>query len=160
MRGAGVTALLARPRPTDLLGVWQIERRLVDRQAGSFGRVTGWLELTLVGSVVHWLELGTLHWAGGTYEVTRELHIVPDGERWQVHFDDGRAFHPWRPGEIVEHPCRADLYRGLIHVNDRRTRMRVVWDVTGPLKDQRIFTRCVRSITPEEPTRRGRHRQP
>jgi hypothetical protein len=152
-----VTALLTRPRPTDLLGVWQLERRLVDRDTGGHGTVSGWLELTLVGSVVHWLELGTLHWGGSSYEVTRELHIVPDGPGWQVRFDDGRSFHPWRPGEIVEHPCRADLYRGLIRVNDGRTRMRVLWDVTGPLKDQRIVTRCVRSLSPEVPTRRGPH---
>lgn len=151
--------LLAAPRPTDLLGVWQLERRLVDRQIGGFGHVTGWLELTLVGSVVHWLELGELHWNGGRYEVTRELHIVPVEDGWQVRFADGREFHPWRPGELVEHPCRSDLYRGLINVDRESRRLRVLWDVTGPLKDQRIVTRCVRSISPVVPTRRGRHRQ-
>jgi hypothetical protein len=155
-----VTALLARPRPTDLLGVWQLERRLIDRHNGGHGTVSGWLELTLVGSVVHWLELGTLHWAGHDHEVTRELHIVPDGSAWQVRFDDGRAFHPWRPGEAVDHPCRDDLYRGLIRVNDARTRMRVLWDVSGPTKNQRIVTRCVRSLSPEVPTRRFAHPAP
>jgi hypothetical protein len=147
---------MAPPRPTDLLGVWQIARRLADRRAGGFGTVSGWLELTLVGSVVHWLELGTLHWGGNSYEVTRELHIVPGDPGWQVRFDDGRPFHPWRPGEVVEHPCRADLYRGLIRVNAGRTHMRVLWDVRGPAKDQRIITRCVRSLSPEVPTRRSR----
>jgi hypothetical protein len=140
--------------------VWQLERRLVDRRAGNFGRVTGWLELTLVGSVVHWLELGTLTWGGHGYEVTRELHIMPDDDGWEVRFVDGRAFHAWHPGEVVEHPCRADLYRGLIVVDPTRTHMRVLWDVTGPDKDQRIVTRCVRSVSPEEPTRRGRHHLP
>ena len=144
------------PRPTDLLGVWQLDRRLADRQLGRFGRVTGWLELTLVGGVVHWLELGELSWAGARYEVTRELHIVrSDDDRWEVRFTDGRPFHPWRPGELVEHPCRADLYRGLIRVDPTRRRMRVLWDVRGPLKDQRIVSRCVRSLSPEVPTRRG-----
>ena len=150
-----MTALLTSPRPTDLLGVWQLERRLVDRHAGGFGQVNGWLELTLVGSTVHWLELGELRWDGGRYEVTRELHIVPVGDGWEVRFTDGRAFHAWRPGELVEHPCRADLYRGLIRIDHGRTRLRVLWDVTGPFKDQRIMTRCVRSLSPGAPTRRG-----
>lgn len=142
-------------RPTDLLGVWQLQRRLVDRRAGRFGHVSGWLELTLVGSVVHWLELGELAWGGGVFEVTRELHIVADGAGWQVRFADGRPFHPWRPGEVVEHPCRDDVYRGLVRVDPARTRLRVLWDVTGPAKDQRIVTRCARSLSPEGPARRG-----
>jgi hypothetical protein len=159
-----MTSVLAQPRPTDLLGVWQLDRRLVDRRAGLFGRVTGWLELTLVGGVVHWLELGELTWDGATHEVTRELHIIRTGaeagDQWEVRFTDGREFHPWRPGELVEHPCRADLYRGLIRVDAARRHLRVLWDVTGPFKDQRIVTRCVRSLSPEAPTRRGRPPRP
>ena len=147
-------------RPTDLLGVWQLQRRLIDRRAGKFGHVDGWLELTLVGSVVHWLELGELDWDGNVYEVTRELHIVPDGDGWQVRFTDGRLFHDWRPGRLVEHPCRADLYRGLIDIDGDRRKLRVLWDVSGPGKEQRIVTRCVRSapkqqLSPEAPVRRG-----
>jgi hypothetical protein len=144
-----------RPRPTDLLGVWQLQRRLVDRRAGIHGQVSGWLELTLVGSVVHWLELGELEWDGAVYEVTRELHIVPHAGGWDVRFTDGRGFHPWRPGELVEHPCRDDVYRGIVDVDPARTRLRVLWDVTGPGKDQRISTRCVRSLSPAVPARRG-----
>jgi hypothetical protein len=146
---------VAEPRPTDLLGVWQLQRRLVDRRTGQFGRVSGWLELTLVGGVVHWLELGELEWDGRSFEVTRELHIVRAGDGWEVRFTDGRAFHPWRPGALVEHPCRADLYRGLVSVDVGHQRLRVLWDVTGPGKDQRIVTRCVRSLSPAVPTRRG-----
>ena len=142
-------------RPTDLLGVWQLQRRLVDRRSGQFGHVNGWLELTLVGSVVHWLELGELEWAGQTFEVTRELHIVRSGDAWEVRFTDGRRFHDWRPGAVVEHPCAADLYRGLVWVDPEHQRLRVLWDVTGPSKDQRILTRCVRSRSPVVPGRRG-----
>jgi hypothetical protein len=156
-RGSGdrMTAQVALVRPTDLLGVWQLDRRLVDRQQNAFGRVHGWLELTLVGSVVHWLEFGELRWGGTTHQVTRELHIMPVGGGWEVRFTDGRPFHPWQPGALVEHPCRNDLYRGLIDVDEARKRMRVLWDVTGPLKDQRIVSRCVRSLSPEVPTRLG-----
>jgi hypothetical protein len=150
---------MTEPRPTDLLGVWQLKRRLVDRHEGKFGYVSGWLELTFVGGVVHWLELGELAWGGQVYEVTRELHIVRDGDGWEVRFTDGRPFHAWRPGAVVDHPCGADLYRGLVVVDPNRTRLRVLWDVTGPSKNQRIITRCVRSVSPEVPTRRGAPRQ-
>jgi hypothetical protein len=142
--GVGIAGNRLIPRPTDLLGVWQLERRLVDRVAGQFGRVTGWLELTLRGSVVHWLELGELAWGDELFEVTRELYVVREGDGWVVRFTDGRLFHAWHPGETVVHPCGADLYRGLITLDSMRTRMRVLWDVTGPAKDQRIVTRCRR----------------
>lgn len=144
--------------PRELAGSWQLDRRLVDRRAGQLGHVTGRLELTLVGPNVRWFESGELAWDGELFQVSRELRIVPDGEGWAVRFTDGRLFHPWRPGQFVEHPCADDLYRGLISVNPTRARLRVLWDVTGPGKDQRIFTRCVRSLSPEVPARRGRPR--
>lgn len=137
-----VTASVA---PTDLLGGWKLHRRLVDRRTGQFGRVTGRLDLSMAGSVVRWVERGRLLWDGGRFDVSRELHIAPDGEGWVVHFADGRVFHPWRPGEVVEHPCADDLYRGLVCVDPARTVVRVLWDVAGPSKDQRIVTRCRRS---------------
>lgn len=153
-----MTAELTEPRPTDLVGVWQLHRRLVDRRAGRFGRVVGRLELTRVGSVVRWLELGELAWDTQRMQVTRELQIVPCGNGWEVRFADGRPFHGWRPGEVVEHRCRADSYRGLIDVDAGCTRLRVLWDVTGPEKSQRIITRCVRqsSVLSAQTTRFGR----
>ena len=65
-----------------------------------------------------------------------------DDGAWQVRFADGRPFHPWRPGVWVDHPCNADLYRGLVDASPDR--LRILWDVVGPTKDQRLFTRCVR----------------
>jgi hypothetical protein len=125
-----------------------LARRVLDRRAGRFGRVTGRLELTLVGSSVRWLETGAFEWGGAVLPVTRELRLTPDADGWQVRFPDGRPFHPWRPGEVVEHPCRADVYRGLIDVDSACRRLRVLWDVTGPAKDQRIVTRCARTVSP------------
>jgi hypothetical protein len=130
--------------PPDLLGVWQLRRRLADRRTGRFGRITGRLELSRAGSAVRWLEVGRLEWDGAVFPVTRELSLTSDVDGWQVRFADGRLFHPWRPGAVVEHPCRADLYRGLIDVDARHTRLRVLWDVVGPGKEQRIVTRCRR----------------
>lgn len=126
--------------PRSLIGSWALARRLADRRSGQHGTVRGTLEIT---PELHWLEQGELSWGDALLPVTRELLIVPDGKGWKICFDDGRPFHPWRPGEIVEHPCRADLYRGVVDV--RVDRLRVLWDVTGPSKDHRIVTRCVRA---------------
>ncbi|WP_375480007.1 DUF6314 family protein [uncultured Jatrophihabitans sp.] len=129
--------------PLELLGVWRLERRIADRLAGASGRMTGTLSLTeTADGAVAWAERGVLWWAGREFESTRELLIRRDGAGWLVCFADGRPFHPWRPGRPVTHPCRADVYRGLVDAAPRR--LRVVWDVTGPAKDQRLLTRCSR----------------
>ncbi|MBV9592233.1 MAG: hypothetical protein JO147_00335 [Actinobacteria bacterium] len=129
-------------QPTDLLGRWSLRRRVVDRHAGVTGRVEGTLELSAVGDEVRWVETGTLRWLAGDYPVTRELVITRDPSGWMVRFADGREFHPWLPGMVVTHPCRADVYRGLITIDRRRTRLRVLWDVAGPSKNQRLVTTC------------------
>jgi hypothetical protein len=125
--------------PRALIGRWTLRRRLVDRRLGQRGTVRGTLEIT---PELHWREKGQLAWGGALLAVTRELVFVADGAGWTMCFSDGRPFHPWRPGEIVEHPCRADLYRGIVDVGPGS--LRVLWDVTGPAKDQRIITRCSR----------------
>jgi hypothetical protein len=129
--------------PTALLGRWRLARRVRERSgAGGRGRVDGELVLTERDGVVHWSESGVLVWDGRAVEVTRELLITPDP--WTVRFDDGREFHPWTPGERIVHPCRADTYRGLVDVDPTLTRLRTLWDVHGPAKDQRLVTRCRR----------------
>lgn len=145
--------------PTALLGRWLLARRLVDYRLDRYGSVVGHLELERDGDIVRWRETGELRWDGGRYSVSRELHVVPvgvpegvpdgipEGAGWQVRFADGRPFHPWVPGRFVEHPCRTDLYRGLIAVDAARSGLRVLWDVTGPGKHQRILTRCRRQPT-------------
>lgn len=129
--------------PPALLGEWQLFRRVHDRRAQVFGTVRGTLTLVEDGRRIRWLERGTLGWSGAQLPVTRELLLVEEPGGWQVRFADGRPFHAWRPGEVVEHPCNADLYRGL--VDARRDRLRIVWDVVGPAKQQRLLTRCRRS---------------
>lgn len=133
-------------QPTDLLGRWILQRRLTDRRAGVIGRVTGTLELSRVGDdQVRWFEQGELAWDGRTLEVHRELFVRREPDQWMVYFNDGRPFHPWLPGKTVEHPCVADLYRGYLDVDRDRARLRVLWDVAGPAKDQRIISRCRRA---------------
>lgn len=149
VRSAPVTPSSAEPvAPTELLGEWDLARRIVDRRAPGgrqHGRVHGTLTLTRTGSdEVRWHEHGTLTWAGRELEVFRTLLVRRDERGWMVHFEDGRQFHPWRPGATVTHPCRADTYRGVVDVRADRRVLRVLWDVTGPSKDARLFTRCVR----------------
>ena len=139
---------VAEPEPTELLGTWVLDRRIVDRDGPrrAFGRVHGTLTLTAGDDgIVRWDERGELAWNGQHLTVFRTLHVVPDGSGWTVRFEDGREFHPWRPGALVVHPCRADTYRGLVAVDPAGDLLRVLWDVTGPAKDRRLFTRCTRT---------------
>jgi hypothetical protein len=134
--------------PTELLGTWRLARRIVDRDGPhrTFGRVHGTLELSRGDDgAVRWHERGELAWNGQHLTVFRTLHVVPMDGGWTVCFDDGREFHPWRPGTPVVHPCRADTYRGLVAVDAGGDLLRVLWDVTGPAKDRRLFTRCTRT---------------
>jgi hypothetical protein len=138
--------------PTDLLGEWHLARRIVDRGspggAAQFGRVSGTLSLAAAGpDEVVWDERGVLTWAGRQLPVCRVLRVLRSVGRWTVCFEDGREFHPWRPGVAVVHPCRADTYRGVVDVAADHRLLRVLWDVTGPAKDARLFTRCVRRPT-------------
>ena len=135
--------------PTDLLGTWALTRRIVDREAGTrrFGHVTGTLTLRaddVDGDLVEWEEAGTLTWAGQSLQVRRRLLVRRDDDRgWTVCFDDGSPFHPWTPGRPVVHDCLADTYRGMVATDDGE--LRVLWDVSGPHKDRRLFTRCRRA---------------
>ncbi|WP_375502224.1 DUF6314 family protein [uncultured Jatrophihabitans sp.] len=145
MAGAALTAPLA------LVGTWQLHRRLADLRTGTAGTMTGTLALSVDTEGVEWSESGVLHWTGRDVEVTRRYLLRDGSDGWWVYFDDGRPFHPWTPGRTVEHPCRADLYRGLVRV-DSPHRWRIAWDVIGPAKHQRIVSRLVRRGVPKAAT--------
>ncbi|SHN46987.1 DUF6314 family protein [Cryptosporangium aurantiacum] len=130
--------------PFGLVGAWTLARRVVDRTADSYGSVTGELVVTADGDGVRLAESGVLHWQGGRYPVTRVSLLRPLNGEWWMFFDDGRPFHPWRPGSPVVHPCGADTYRGLVALDRDGTRLRTLWDVHGPAKDQRLITRFTR----------------
>jgi len=124
--------------PGDLVGEWTLTRRLVDRRAGQFGRAYGTLTIAPAGPDLRWSEVAELHWAGHIVPVTRNLHINRIEGEWWTTFTDGRPFHPWRLDEPVVHPCAADTYRGRLTLAGDE--LRVLWDVTGPTKQQRIIT--------------------
>ncbi len=53
-----------------------------------------------------------------------------------MHFADGRVFHDWVWGSVVEHACAPDDYTGVLGgVADRWT---VRWEARGPAKDYRL----------------------
>src|SRR5690348_2020090 len=120
--------------PTELLGLWQLRRRLLDRRLRLHGTVVGTLTLSPDDGGVRWLERGQLCWPGRSAVVFRELRLREDAAGWQVFFADGRIFHPWRPGAAVVHHCGQDVYRGV--VDTARNRLRILWDVAGPAKEQ------------------------
>jgi hypothetical protein len=127
----------------DLVGRWSMARRVADRRTGQQGTVRGDLVIAPDGAGLRWAESGTLTWAGVEHPVTRTYLLRERADGWWVEFVDGRDFHPWRTGAVVTHPCRADVYSGLIDVDGGR--MRTVWDVWGPGKAQRLVTRFYRS---------------
>jgi hypothetical protein len=130
--------------PAALVGEWALERRVSDRRLRRHGRVDGVLSVASDGDGFSWTEHGTLCWDGRTLAVTRTLGVHRLDGSWWMTFSDGRPFHPWQPGRAVIHPCAADTYAGVVDVDASGDVLRVLWVVTGPAKDQRIFSRCRR----------------
>ena len=125
--------------PSELAGRWSFQRRVADLDSGRFGSATG--TLTVDGDRLVWTEAGELTWHGRRAPVRRTMGFARIENAWWMTFADGRPFHPWRLGQVVEHPCRADLYRGLLVLDRDANRMRIGWDVVGPAKHERIVTR-------------------
>jgi hypothetical protein len=131
------------PGPLDLLGRWTLERTIEDRREDETLHVTGTTTLTAESpDRVCWSEEGTLVRAGGArVPVTRTLYVVRRDDGWWVTFEDGRDFHPWRPGATVDHPCAPDHYRGRVDVPaDPALGWTVTWEVSGPHKDYTMRT--------------------
>lgn len=128
--------------PRDLAGTWALRRRVCDRATGLHGAVRGSLEVTAHPDHLTWVESGQFTWwpasrpgepvpSRRSAPVTRALRLARLDGDWWMQFHDGRPFHPWQPGQVVEHPCAADLYRGVVAIDPGRRRMRTLWDVTG-----------------------------
>lgn len=139
--------------PHALLGVWDLSREIVEQPGDERSRVDGTTTLAADGDSIDWYETGTLSRRGLRTPVSRRLRIEPREDGWFVTFEDGRDFHPWRPGEPVEHPCGADRYVGTIRRLDT-DHWTVQWRVTGPRKDYVMTSVLTRSAARPE-HRRG-----
>jgi hypothetical protein len=129
---------LADPRA--LVGEWRLEREVRDRLASRAGTLQGRLALRpAADGAIEWEERGTLRWDGRDLAVWRRYRILPLGDGWEVAFADGRPFHPWCPGESVEHLCGSDRYVG--RVGGTPETWGVLWRVVGPGKDQVLRSR-------------------
>lgn len=126
-------------QPTDLLGEWELRRRVVDRLAHVEGTVTGSTTLSLIGpDEVRWDESGTMTLDGRTVPVSRTLSVRRSDGTWVVHFSDGRVFHPWVWGTSVEHACAPDDYTGVLDGDADRWTAR--WDARGPAKEYTLVS--------------------
>lgn len=123
-----------------MLGVWSMARTIDDRHGDEQSTVDGTSELVLEDDGrIRWSERGTLHRRAGDIPVSRTLFLEPREDGWWVTFDDGRDFHPWRPGEKVVHPCSPDTYTGSVDIIGPDT-WTVRWQVSGPAKDYTMVT--------------------
>ena len=128
--------------PTGLLGTWELSRVVDDRLTGQRRDVHGTATLELeTPDRVRWSEVGTMTWAGHAVPVTRTLYVDRLDDGWFVHFEDGRAFHPWSVGVRVDHPCGPDHYEGLIEAEGSPVvSWTVEWRAVGPEKDYVMTT--------------------
>ena len=125
--------------PLALLGAWSLDRVIEDRVAAERTRLDGRLVLARTDDGgVSWEERATWHRPDGPVDVRRALRLAEGAQGWWVHFDDGREFHPWLPGEAVVHACGADTYCGT--VTGSRESWQVTWEVSGPQKDYTMTT--------------------
>ncbi len=131
--------------PQTLVGTWTLSRVIEDRLARVRHTVDGQLVLTAVSPArLRWAETGRWHQQAGDVDVRRDLWLERDVDAgWWMRFDDGRDFHPWRPGEQVVHPCAPDTYRGLVSGSAEGWTVR--WEVTGPHKDYTMETALART---------------
>lgn len=150
MTTSTTTRLLPVEDPVDFLaGSWTFERRTEERSPGRATQVghaegVARFEPSDHGTLA-WIERGTLHLAGNSFDASRELGIVREGDGWLVRFSDGRPFHSLDLGagrSRVEHLCRADLYTGELsaRATESGSEFRTEWRVDGPAKEQWIET--------------------
>ena len=131
------------------MGRWQLTRQLRDEWACLSGSASGELTLRLNDNHITWHEQGTLLWGGSRLPFSRDYVLRAEQQGWWVYFSDGRPFHPWTPGRWVDHPCRDDVYRGVITLAGKDA-WQTDWELRGPAKRQRITTQLLRVSASDE----------
>lgn len=129
-------------------GRWSLHREITDDAGQPVGSFAGRAEFRVEDGVLIYHERGELELGAHRGPAERTLHyrITGPGQA-EVHFDHGGFFHDLdlRSGHWeVDHPCRADLYRGEFDL-DGPDRWRQRWHVSGPAKANVLTSRFERS---------------
>ncbi|MEU6132980.1 DUF6314 family protein [Saccharopolyspora sp. NPDC047091] len=126
-----------------LTGRWVLRRDIVDDAGARLGGFAGEAVFTADAGELVYRETGELELGAHRGPAHRTLHYrLADPATAAVHFDHGGFFHDLdlRSGRwLVEHPCRADLYRGefAVHGPDSWWQR---WHVAGPAKHHVLTT--------------------
>jgi hypothetical protein len=127
-------------RLDDFFGRYSLAREIYDRRAGQVLRFTGFAEITPTDAGALYIETGEMVMPEGqVFQAQRRYLWAARGDKVQVSFDDGRAFHDFDPqqgGAATEHLCGEDMYRGGYEFSDW-PHWSLTWSVSGPRKDYR-----------------------
>lgn len=129
-------------------GRWVLRRDIADDAGARLGGFAGEAEFTAGSGELVYRETGELELGDHRGPAQRTLHYrLLDPATASVHFDHGGYFHDldlrsgrWR----VEHPCRADLYRGEYAVHGPGSWWQR-WHVAGPAKAHVLTTEFTRA---------------
>lgn len=135
-----------------LTGRWMLTRILTDKRAGVSGSFLGWASFEErpgeKDGRLDYHERGQMLF--GDYRgisFRRYRYSFPDPGRAEVHFTDGRLFHPLDLStgttDAVHH-CGRDVYSGRFDVGGDGL-WDSQWHIGGPRKDLVIVNRYVRS---------------
>lgn len=130
-------------------GRWALKRDIFNVDAEWLGHLDGHATFRPVDTGLHYLEEGTLEFAGlSATRATRAYRWhFPGAGQIDVRFDDDRPFHTFTycDGRAhARHFCDPDDY-AVTYDFSRWPTWRSEWRVEGPRKDYRmvsIFTRC------------------
>ena len=126
------------------LGLWTIERDILDLDSEWIGRFDGQARFAPVNSGLHYREEGQLAFGGlESMTATREyIWRFPGGRRIEVMFEDGSPFHAFDMGRgraEATHFCDPDQY-DVAYDFSRWPEWRAEWRVEGPRKDYRMVS--------------------
>ncbi len=132
-----------------LRGTWRLERRILDRIRGECAFLEGETVFRDAGDELAYREAGRLQLVGQAFEISRAYrYLFPKAHLAEIRFADGGLFHAldlstgaW----AATHACEPDLYRGRFRTLTTDLWL-AAWRVTGPRKDQSLFSRYRRGV--------------
>lgn len=116
---------------SDVVGIWQVRRKIIDYRAGTVAVFEGTAVLTPEG----FEEKGRIDLGHAVLNATRVYRLQIERRSIVVRFPDGAEFITVdaKPAQTVRHLCGRDTYEGRFFLVDRDT-WAEAWRVTGPQK--------------------------